>query len=84
MSSPPVKAGVRAVSSNAVAAQAKPETVSATSVKTWESTFRGSSPPVKAGVRAVSSNAVAGQAKPETVSATPVKAWESTEGRVGS
>jgi hypothetical protein len=34
-----VKAGVRAVSSNAVAGQAKPETVSATPVKAWESTF---------------------------------------------
>jgi len=33
-----VKAGVRAVSSNAVAGQAKPEIVSATSVKAWEST----------------------------------------------
>ncbi len=33
-----MKAGVRAVSSNGVAGQAKPETVGATSVKTWEST----------------------------------------------
>jgi len=33
-----VKAGVRAISSNAIAGQAKPEIVSATSVKTWEST----------------------------------------------
>jgi hypothetical protein len=32
-----VKAGVRAVSSNAVAEQAKPETVSATLVKAWVS-----------------------------------------------
>jgi hypothetical protein len=33
-----VKAWVRAVSSNGVTGQVKPETVSATSVKTWEST----------------------------------------------
>jgi hypothetical protein len=33
-----VKAGVIAVSSNEVAGQAKPETVSATPVKAWEST----------------------------------------------
>jgi hypothetical protein len=32
-----VKVGVRAVSSNAVAGQANPETVSATPVKAWES-----------------------------------------------
>ena len=32
-----MKAGVRAVSSNAVAGQAKPETVSATPVKAWGS-----------------------------------------------
>jgi len=33
-----VKVGVRAFSSNAVAGQAKPETVSTTPVKAWEST----------------------------------------------
>ena len=37
-SSPPVKAGVRAIFSNGVAGQAKPETVSATPVKAWGST----------------------------------------------
>jgi len=35
-----VKTGVRAVSSNEVAGQAKPEIVSATPVKAWESTRR--------------------------------------------
>ena len=39
-SSPPVKVGVRAVFSNGVAGQAKPETVSATPVKAWESTHK--------------------------------------------
>jgi hypothetical protein len=34
-----VKAGVRAISSNEVAGQAKPETISATPVKAWESTI---------------------------------------------
>jgi hypothetical protein len=33
--------GERAVSSNFVAGQAKPETVSATPVKTWESNLTG-------------------------------------------
>jgi hypothetical protein len=36
-----VKTGVIAVSSNEVAGQAKPETVSATPVKAWESTSPG-------------------------------------------